>query len=129
MGPTKTRVVARASDVLARLGGDEFALFIPNLSSEKDSCEMTARLRKAVATINSPHPDVHISASIGFAVFPDEVRSSSELLRLADERMYQDKRSAETPSGQSRSQRGGHQRQRCAAAVPSQYPMLPAGSV
>ena len=115
----RLKAVIRTSDILARLGGDEFALFLPDLSSEKDSYEMTARLRTAVATINSPHPDVRVSASIGFAVFPDEAGSRSELLRLADERMYHDKRSAKTLFGQSGSQRGGHQRQRDIAAVSS----------
>ncbi|TNC53010.1 diguanylate cyclase [Rubellimicrobium rubrum] len=101
----RLKAVTRASDVLARLGGDEFALFMPDLSFQSEDQEITARLRCAIALIDPPHHAARISASIGLAVFPDEVRSSSELLRLADERMYQDKRGAKNPLGQTGPQR------------------------
>jgi len=84
----------RASDIIARYGGDEFVILLPE-TGEKAALEAVARLRENVSNFSNPA----ISLSIGCATGGKDV-PLSELIRLADDRMYQDKtlRSSQTPS-------------------------------
>jgi diguanylate cyclase (GGDEF)-like protein len=86
------KATRRESDVLARLGGDEFALLVPDLASDEAGDDLVARIKLAIASANTGHLGPAVSASVGFALFPDHASSKAELLGLADERMYSDKR-------------------------------------
>ena len=83
----------RASDVLARIGGEEFALLLPE--TDLSQAEVIAeRLRREIAS----HPIVTASrpipatVSIGFAARSPEVSSISQLMRAADQALYEAKR-------------------------------------
>jgi diguanylate cyclase (GGDEF)-like protein len=84
----------RQSDVIARLGGDEFIVLITEVENEKDIVEVTHKL---VEIIGKPFADldgheVHVSPSIGVAVFPRDADDLDTLIRHADLAMYQSKR-------------------------------------
>ncbi|MBS1186861.1 MAG: two-component system response regulator [Burkholderiaceae bacterium] len=77
-------------DMPARLGGDEFGLILPCLTNRE---EASAKAGKILASLNQPFVldgfDVHISASIGIAIYPEDGESSNDLIRHADIAMYQ----------------------------------------
>jgi diguanylate cyclase (GGDEF)-like protein len=83
----------RGSDTLARCGGDEFSVIVNDLTRASDCERIAAVLRSAVAAVEMPVDlKVKLSASVGFALFPDDVADAAELCDLADVRMYKDKR-------------------------------------
>ncbi|MDT0682904.1 GGDEF domain-containing protein [Roseicyclus sp. F158] len=87
----------RERDTAARLGGDEFAVWFPD-SREDDELALRARLLKSFSAPLSPFdtpsgaPPIVIDASIGIAHAPSANATYEALLRIADERMYEDKR-------------------------------------
>ena len=84
----------RKADTLARVGGDEFILLIPELS-ERGQAEVVASkfLRCLADPFMVEGHTLHVSASIGIAVFPGDGESIDDLMRHADMAMYQVKAS------------------------------------
>jgi diguanylate cyclase (GGDEF)-like protein/PAS domain S-box-containing protein len=75
----------RAEDVVARIGGDEFGVLLPDMCEEAAAAAVE-RLRDNLARQN----DNRLSLSIGMAS-GGEGDSLVDVMRLADDRMYQDK--------------------------------------
>lgn len=82
----------RRSDTVARTGGDEFSVILEDAAS-KESARGVAH--SVLQLINEPiqvlEQMVHVGASIGTAVFPDDATSLEALCIAADLRMYDDK--------------------------------------
>ncbi|HLO63199.1 MAG TPA: EAL domain-containing protein, partial [Azonexus sp.] len=76
-------------DTLCRLGGDEFAIILNHIESNSDASAIAVvcqtRLRKAIQ-INDH--EIHLSASIGISIFPDDAQSVEGLVSCADSAMY-----------------------------------------
>jgi diguanylate cyclase len=91
------RAAIRAPDTLARLGGDEFIVIVTDLPVDEpvdhimDNCvvRLSGALRKPVQISGNA---LAVSGSIGIAVYPDDTTDEVLLRRLADQRMYQEKR-------------------------------------
>lgn len=79
----------RKGDTLARLGGDEFVVLLPELR-ERPVASVVAE--KFLQALSSPFviddTKLHVSASIGIAVFPEDGEQIDDLIRHADIAMY-----------------------------------------
>jgi diguanylate cyclase (GGDEF)-like protein len=85
--------VLRSSDTLARIGGDEFAIIAPGAKGD-GAASLAEAVRAAVALGEPVGDDVPApSASVGWAVFPDDGQDFETLMRSADDRMLRIKRS------------------------------------
>jgi len=89
---SRVRTTLRESDTIARLGGDEFAVLLCGLNTPEECSQTLDRLLDA---INAPfllnNQPVHVSASIGYTLFPLDEAEPDTLLRHADHAMYQAK--------------------------------------
>ena len=83
----------RVTDVAARYGGDEFVLMLPE-TDLSGAVLVAEKVRVDISRVALPHNGavVRTSASIGIVTFPDDGRTSAELLRRADLAMYEAKR-------------------------------------
>ena len=77
----------RASDVAARIGGDEFAMILDGTDSEVGQ-SLGARLSEAAGSMLGW---AEVTFAVGSATAPAEGSDAVELLRLADERLYESK--------------------------------------
>jgi len=81
----------RKDDLIARLGGDEFgcAMSLHSNFSLVDVTSLVARLGERLnIPVDNPAETIHVSASIGIAIFPEDADDSVSLLRAADNAMY-----------------------------------------
>jgi diguanylate cyclase (GGDEF)-like protein len=82
----------REHDMLARLGGDEFVLVIADLRHKEDAALVAEQFLDVLKTpIAIDEHDLHVSASIGIALFPDDGEESTTLMKRADMALYRAK--------------------------------------
>ena len=83
----------RAVDTLARSGGEEFSAIIGNLSAAEDAQKIAAMLLRIFdAPIALSSGEIHLSISIGVAIYPDDGTDRHTLMRQSDEALYRAKR-------------------------------------
>ncbi|MCG8070124.1 MAG: EAL domain-containing protein [Candidatus Thiodiazotropha taylori] len=84
-------------DTATRLGGDEFVLLMPELADQESEALRLAELtiEKVQENLARPfllgHREIHMSASIGIALFPLHGDNADDLLKRADFAMYRAK--------------------------------------
>jgi diguanylate cyclase (GGDEF)-like protein len=88
------RLVAcvRNSDTVSRQGGDEFVVLLAEIDHAEDAAITARRMLHDVAESHSiDNHDLHITASIGVSVYPDDGPDAETLIKNADTAMYQAK--------------------------------------
>lgn len=85
----RLRQCVREVDTVARQGGDEFIVLLTELRTGTDAQQVAEKIMKAIAepfVINGAL--MHVSASIGVAVYPDDDEDIETLIEKADLAMY-----------------------------------------
>jgi diguanylate cyclase (GGDEF)-like protein/PAS domain S-box-containing protein len=83
----------RVGDTVSRMGGDEFVVILSDVADVQEIRQIVdCRLLHRIA---QPHnvdgAELHVSCSIGIAVYPEDGREIDTLMRNADAAMYQAK--------------------------------------
>jgi diguanylate cyclase (GGDEF)-like protein/PAS domain S-box-containing protein len=83
----------REGDIISRLGGDEFAVIVDNLARPEDAGRIADEMISALESGYrlSGGALIHIGASAGIVLFPDNGESASELLQYGDAALYKAK--------------------------------------
>lgn len=85
--------IVQKQGILARLGGDEFVLLVENIISTNDVEQCTANINRLLQEpFMIEGQQVVISASIGYARFPQDGMTAKQLLNVADYQMYVQKK-------------------------------------
>lgn len=84
----------RNTDVLGRIGGDEFAVLFPN-QSLANAKKIVRKMRVSIATVfvGEKGKGIRLGASFGVATTDEGHKTLSDLMAVADARMYRDKNS------------------------------------
>jgi len=85
------RLVAslRDSDTSSRQGGDEFIILLSEVSRPEDAASSTRKILRALAAAHTiKDQDLHINASIGISMFPEDGEEADTLIQNADMAMY-----------------------------------------
>jgi diguanylate cyclase (GGDEF)-like protein len=79
----------RHSDTVSRQGGDEFVVLLSNIMHAEDAALIAKNMLIALsAPHHIDHHDMHVSASIGIGIYPDDGQDAETLLKSADSAMY-----------------------------------------
>jgi diguanylate cyclase (GGDEF)-like protein/PAS domain S-box-containing protein len=83
----------RESDTVARMGGDEFVILLPIIDHEEDVTSVAAKIIEAIAQpIKVAKTHLHVTCSIGIAIYPQHGNDEKLLVINADMAMYQAKK-------------------------------------
>ncbi|WP_313461151.1 EAL domain-containing protein [Stenotrophomonas sp.] len=81
----------RSQDTFARLGGDEFVIVF-QIDEPEDAAVVAERILASVAEpFHIDALELHVSTSIGIALYPDDAANERELMAHADAAMYHTK--------------------------------------
>jgi diguanylate cyclase (GGDEF)-like protein len=88
----------RAADFAFRIGGDEFALLLPQTDTEQAAILSNRVRTQFEADLRQFNLGVAATLDFGVAVHPQDGDQKSQLMGLADERLYEVKHSRGVPS-------------------------------
>ena len=82
----------RDTDTVSRHGGDAFALLLQEVSDSMDAARTAAQILKSITEPYSIEGhEIHISASIGISICPEDGEDAETILKHAEAAMYQAK--------------------------------------
>ncbi|MBS0381968.1 MAG: EAL domain-containing protein [Proteobacteria bacterium] len=86
----RLRGLLRASDTVARYAGDEFTLILRHVNGRADVARVAAKLLSGmqVPLTLGNGSELHVTASIGVSIYPDDATDPEGLLKHADVAMY-----------------------------------------
>jgi diguanylate cyclase (GGDEF)-like protein len=88
----RLKTALREGDTLARIGGDEFVAVLVGLEDMGGCMPVLQRLLHAAADpVQFADARVQVSASLGVTLFPQDAADADQLMRHADQAMYQAK--------------------------------------
>lgn len=80
----------REVDIVIRYGGDEYTIILIE-TGRQGAAIVAERIRRTIAGQNfilGENLEVNLTASLGFACYPEDTKSKLELLEMADRAMY-----------------------------------------
>jgi len=79
-------------DILARYGGDEFVITLTNITHPREAAHFAETIIRILEEpINIHGHEIYISTSIGVSIFPNDGKTTDELIHRADKAMYYSK--------------------------------------
>jgi diguanylate cyclase (GGDEF)-like protein/PAS domain S-box-containing protein len=79
----------RSSDTVSRQGGDEFVVLLSEIGHADDAA---VSAQKIIAALVAPHDvaqhQLHVTATIGISIYPDDGSNAETLIKSADTAMY-----------------------------------------
>lgn len=85
----RIRSCVRATDTVARLGGDEFTVILKDLIGTEPVEIFAEKILKQLATPFQINNNIlHISATIGITLCPQDASTAEQLIKNADQAMY-----------------------------------------
>lgn len=88
----RLRQCIRDCDTVARHGGDEFVVVLTDMREAGDAASVAEKILLAVAEPLEIEGEIlHVTTSVGIAIFPDTGSDAETLLRAADAAMYEAK--------------------------------------
>ncbi len=82
----------KEGDTVSRFGGDEFVVLLTEMLTVNDIIKVVKRISNV---LNEPyeleHRELHVTSSIGVAIYPDDGQDTDTLLKHADVAMYKAK--------------------------------------
>lgn len=82
----------REEDTISRWGGDEFTVLLTQITCRDDASLIATRIFKALqSAFEIEGHYLHVTSSIGIAVYPDDGEDAATLLKNADAALYQAK--------------------------------------
>jgi len=93
----RLKSAVREMDTVSRLGGDEFTVILPEIDQSANVESIADGIhRRLELPFEYEGEQLHIGASIGIALFPEDGASERELLSHADAAMYRVKQSSDS---------------------------------
>jgi diguanylate cyclase (GGDEF)-like protein len=77
--------------IVGRVGGDEFVMILPGANEVRVEAYLALVDWRLQSSSHQDANDLKLGFSAGFCFYPTEARNSRQLLKLADERMYERK--------------------------------------
>jgi diguanylate cyclase (GGDEF)-like protein len=85
----RLRAVVSDIDTVARIGGDEFVLVLPSAAHREDAEEVAGRAIDALRVpLRISDVELHVSTSVGIAMYPASATTVENLVSHADAAMY-----------------------------------------
>lgn len=82
----------REVDTVARLGGDEFVILLDTLDDPQNVRSIVQKLHdRFQSAMPIEQHNIHVRASMGVSLFPDNGKDADELMQNADQAMYRSK--------------------------------------
>jgi len=79
----------RKCDTVSRLGGDEFIFLLPQIKISSEAGKAAGRISEALKnTFKVGINELHITSSIGIAIYPSDGKDTQTLVKNADIAMY-----------------------------------------
>ncbi|MDE1294202.1 GGDEF domain-containing protein, partial [Vibrio aestuarianus] len=85
--------VIKCTKYAPALGGDEFLVLLPRLSSITDIEAINAKIKKALCNMPVIYEQhlINVQVSIGYSAFDSKFKDIDAMLKVADDKMYEEK--------------------------------------